>query len=89
MLRRGGKASPKEMRQSEIKVQDDFFAEDGFVYAKVIGDEPSYCYMPCTYTPPTYIVKVNNLGRIVKWYRYPRFVKALKEFFGQGSRAMK
>ena len=72
-----------------FKVQDDFFAEDGFIYAKVIGDEPSYCYMPCTYTPPTYIVKVNNLGRIVKWYRYPRFVKTLKEFFGQGSRVVK
>ena len=72
-----------------FKVQDYFFAEDGFVYAKVIGDEPSYCYMPCSYTPPTYIVKVNNLGRIVKWYRYPRFVKTLKEFFGQSSRAVK
>ena len=69
------------------KVQNDYYEERGFVYAKVIGDGPGYCYMPCSYTPPTYVVKVDKLGKIVRWYPYPKRAKTLKEFLGASSRS--
>lgn len=65
-----------------FKVQDDFYFSNGYVYAKVIGDRPGYCYMPCTYEPPTYVVRVDAAGNIVNWYRYPKQAKTLKEFLG-------
>ena len=65
-----------------FKVRDDFYFSNGYVYAKVIGDRPGYCYMPCSYEPPTYVVRVDAAGKIVNWYRYPKRAKTLKEFLG-------
>lgn len=72
-----------------FKVQNDYYEEDGFVYAKVIGDRPSYCYMPCSYTPPTYVVKVDGFGKIVRWYPYPKSAKTLKELLARRSQSGK
>ena len=65
-----------------FKVQNDFYSANGYVYAKVIGERPGYCYMPCSYEPPTYVVRVDTSGRMVNWYRYPKRAKTLKEFLG-------
>lgn len=64
------------------KVQHDFYRDGEYVYAKVMGDEPSYCYMPVSYQPPTYVVKVDKTGKIVRWFNYPPRVKSLKELLG-------
>lgn len=64
-----------------FKVRNDFYFYNGYVYAKVIGDRPGRCYyMPCSYEPPTYVVRVDGTGKIVNWYRYPKQAKTLKEF---------
>jgi len=65
-----------------FKVQDDFYSNSGFIYAKVIGDRPGYCYMPCSYEPPTYVVKVDGMGKIVNWYPYRKRTKTLTELLG-------
>ena len=65
-----------------FKVEDDFYFDNGYVYAKVIGDNPGYCYMPCSYKPPTYVARVDTSGNIVKWYPYPKRAKTLKDFLG-------
>ena len=64
------------------KVKPDFYRHDGAVYAKVVAAEPGYCYMPVGYTPPTYVVKVDCSGNIVKWYPYPTKAKTLRSFLG-------
>ena len=65
-----------------FKVQNDFYFANGYVYVKVIGERPGYCYMPCSYEPPTYVVRVDTSGKIITWYRYPKRAKTLKEFLG-------
>ncbi len=65
-----------------FKVKADFYFSNGYVYAKVIAERPGYCYMPCSYEPPTYVVRVDSAGKIVNWYRYPKRAKTLKEFLG-------
>ena len=64
-----------------FKIQFDFYREGGFTYAKVIGDDADFCYMPIDYVIPAWIVKVDARGNIVKTYPYPKNVNSLVEFF--------
>ena len=80
--------SEKEDRDGQpmfkvFKVQCDFYKDGEYVYAKVIGDDADFCYMPSTYTIPAWVVKVNSHGKIVKTYPYPQKVSSLRALLGK------
>ena len=66
-----------------FKVQCDFYKCGEYVYAKVIGDDADFCYMPCSYEIPAWVVKVNSKGEIVKTYPYPKKVSSLRALLGK------